>query len=372
MAWSAASHTITLSDDGIAYSFGSNDSGQSGFGYHNIIMYPERIPDLPKIKQVSCGGWFTVCVDLEGIVWSFGANNSGQLGTEKFCHTQKNPYKVLGIPPVISVACGLSHTLIITEDSDLWSCGDNLLGQLFLKHRKDLSKFQKTSFSNVSKISAGYRHSLFQNNAGEIFSCGYNSGGETGLGHFRNVQVIPGKIKLPSCIVQFVCGGNHNLFLDVEGNVFSVGCNLYGQLGLGHNEYQNRLKKISNIPPIQTISCITTSSYLIDFEGNLWSFGNNAKGQLGHGDTINRNVPTKIESLKDIQQVSYGSCGEHFLAKDSHNTIFAAGNNKYVQLGIVQEGPTVGDVTTPKEIDKRYSSPIWGDGIKYKAKSARK
>ena len=31
--------------------------------------------------MISCGGFFTVCVDEEGFVWSFGANGSGQLGT---------------------------------------------------------------------------------------------------------------------------------------------------------------------------------------------------------------------------------------------------------------------------------------------------
>ena len=39
---------------------------------------------------------------------------------------------------------------------------------------------QKTSFSNISKVSNGHYHSLFQNNKGEIFACGYNLRGECG------------------------------------------------------------------------------------------------------------------------------------------------------------------------------------------------
>ena len=136
-------------------------------------------------------------------------------------------------------------TLIITSDSNLWSCGNNSFGQLCLGNREPQKKPQKTSFSNISKISTGYSHSLFQNNKGEIFACGYNQHGECGLGHFNNPQITPSLIlNVPSNIVQFVCGSHENLFLDSEGNVFSVGKNEFGQLGLAHNRNQNVLSKI--------------------------------------------------------------------------------------------------------------------------------
>ena len=151
---------------------------------------------------------------------------------------------------------------------------------------------QKTSFSNISKISAGWSHSLFQNNNGEIFSCGSNQQGTCGLGHFDHPQITPSLIpNAPPNIAQFICGSHHNLFLDSEGNVFSVGANDFGQLGLGHNTKQNVLNKIPNIPSIKIISCVSESCYLIDFEGNLWTFGNNNRGQLGHGDKTTKIHP---------------------------------------------------------------------------------
>ena len=148
--------------------------------------------------------------------------------------------------------------------------------------------------------------------------------------HFDSPQIKPTKIpNLPSNIVNFICGNFHNLFLDSEGNVYSVGRNSTGELGLGHITDQNVLNQIPNIPLIQTISCAGNSSYLLDFEGNVRSFGDGRLGELGHGDTLYRDIPTKIENLKDIQQISYGSCGCHFLAKDSQNTIFATGENSF-------------------------------------------
>ena len=367
MACCGSSHTITLSNDGTLHSFGKNNSGQLGLGHNNDVSLPTPIPNLPQINQVSCGYDFTVCVDHEGCIWSFGLNNAGQLGTGN--NTNFNvPQRIEDIPPVLSVSCGYAHTLIITTDSNLWSCGYNQYGQLCLENKKSQMKPQQTSFSNISKISSTNFSSLFQNDKGELFSCGYNRQGACGLGHFNDPQITPSLIpNAPSNIVHFVSGYYQSLFLDSEGNVYSVGSNWYGSLGLGHNKHQNVLNKIPNIPPIRTISCVNASCYLIDFEGNLWTFGHNSFAQLGHGDSANINSPKILHTLKDIQQISYGSCGEHFFAKNSKNQIFVTGNNYFGQLGT---GYTR-SVSIPKEINSQYFH-IWRDEIYTRAKSARK
>ena len=331
--WHGFQHTITVADDGTAHAFGRNNNGQLGLGHNNHVSLPTPIPNLPKLKLVSCGYNFTVCVDYEGFIWSFGANNCGQLGT-KITTFSNVPQKLLNIPPVVSVSCGEAHTLIITNDDNLWSWGRNKYGQLCLGNQTGSSIPQKTSFSNISKISAGCIHSLFQNSKGEIFACGNNEFGQCGLCHFNHPQITPSLIpNTPSNLVQFICGDSHCLFLDSEGNVFSVGGNRCGQLGLGHNTNQNVLNKIPNIPPIKEISIVSSSCYLIDFEGNLWTFGYNNYGQLGHGHTIGINTPTQvINTLKDIRQISCGGSGLHFFAKNSQNQIFAAGNNSCGQL----------------------------------------
>ena len=348
-------HTITLSDDGTVHCFGKNKEGALGLGHNNDVSLPTQIPNLPKINLVSCGWNFTVCVDHEGFIWSFGENRYGQLGTGNTTNFNV-PQKLLNIPPVLSTACGAHHTLIITNDSNLWSCGRNDKGQLCYEYTDDRSIPQKTSFSNISKTSAGCFHSLFQNNKREIFSCGYNKAGQCGLGHYNNPQITPSLIcNAPPNIVHFVCGSDHSLFLDSEGNVFSVGYNKYGQLGLGHNTKQNVLNKIPNIPPIKIISCVGASCYLIDFEGNLWTFGSNKHGKLGHGDTTHINTPKITNYSKDIQQISYGSCAVHFIGKNSQNQIFATGSNDFGQLGT---GDTQ-SLSIPKEINSQYST-IWG------------
>ena len=363
-------HTITLSDDGTAHSFGRNIEGQLGLGHNNDASLPTPISNLPKINMISCGAFFTVCVDHEGFIWSFGENKFGELGTGN--KTNFNvPQKILEIPPVLSVSCGYYHTLIITNDDNLWSCGYNGYGQLCHLDEEDRTIPQQTSFSNISKISAGYYHSLFQNNNGEIFSCGDNEVGQCGLGNFNEYQITPSLIlNLPSNIVHFVCGCDQSLFLDSEGNVYSVGNNKYGQLGLGANKKyteQNVLNEIPSIPPIKIISCVGSSSYLIDFEGNLWSFGYNDKWQLGHDDCTHKYTPKIVNTIKDIQQISYGCSGFHFLAKNSQNQIFVTGRNDQGQLGTGNNE----SVPIPEEMNSKYST-IWRGEYHSRAKSARK
>ena len=349
-------HTVVVSNDGEVHSFGYNNNGQLGLGHNNNVSLPTPIPNLPKIMEISCGYEFTVCIDKEGGLWSFGANSHGQLGTGNT--TSYNiPQKIEHIPPVRSVSCGRYHALIITNDSNLWPCGKNDHGQLCLGNKGgNQSKYQQTSFQQISKISAGGYHSLIQNNQGEIFGCGYNQYGVVGLGHFNHPQIkvtlIP---NLPENIVEFCSGDHHSLFLDSNGNVFSVGYNAQGALGLGHNTNQNVLNQIPNIPPIQKISCTHYSSYLIDVDGNLWSFGQNGQGQLGHGDKAHRNIPTKINGLNNITQTVQGSYGYHFLVKDSQNKVFVMGNNNYGQLGTGNNQ----SLSSAQEIDSQYF-PMWG------------
>ena len=364
-----STHTLALSDSGHVYSFGCNTTGQLGLGHNHHFTIPSAIRDLPRIKQIACGFTYSVCVDYEGFIWSFGYNNEGQLGLEN----QKSsnvPLKIRDIPPVESVSCGYHHTMIITNDSNLWSCGNNDFGQLCLGNSISYKTFQQTSFSNVCKISLGAYHSLFQNNEGEIYSCGSNSRGELGIGvqngkKMDTPTLIP---NLPPNIIQFVCGHKHNLFLDVEGNVFGVGDNAWGQLALNiyNIQYVDKLIQLQNIPPIQIISCAFNTSFLVDFDGNLWGFGSNGTAQIRKNGEHNYSIPQEIE-IKDIKQLSYGCCAHHFLVKDSQNAIFVMGSNKLGQLGVTKMN------SYPREMDSHYF-PIWGNSPHgfCKAKSARK
>ena len=356
-------HTICLADDGQVYSFGINDNCQLGFKTTYTVEVPSPKSMLSKVKLIACGDKFTVCVDEEGHLWFFGG----------YTHTMKSlPKKIPDIPSVELITCGYGHTLFVTNDNNLWAFGMNEAGQLFLENQIIQHQPTQTSFSNITTIAAGYSHSFFQNNKGEIFACGQNNFGQLGLGFDSYTQVkvvciIPNEISLD--IIDICCGNYHSLFLDREGNVFSVGYNAGGYLGIGNFTNQNKIQQILNIPPIQSISCVNHSSYLLDFEGNIWGFGENSFGQLGLGDRSNRKSATKIPNLQNIQQISSGQ-GYHFLARNYQKQIFVLGRNKEGQIGPMQKTSIE---LLPTELCN-YDF-IWGENLQNKyrtVKSARK
>lgn len=372
MASTGREFTICLSDEGIAYSFGLNSSGQLGLGHNESVPCPTPIEIKIPIIQVSCGAEFAICLDEKGALWAFGNNNNKQLGfSENEMQANETPRQIQDIPQMRLIACGADHTLCLTDNNNLWAFGKNNYGQLCLETKTENSLPQQTKFSDISHICAGGYFSLFQNKEGLIYGCGSNSNGELGLGHEASSQVEVCLIPSPPNILTFCCGYSHVLYLDEEGNVFSVGYNSLGSLGLGSGDcnHAKQCTQIPDIPPIRYISCVGHTSYLIDFDGNFWSFGCNTDGQTGNTGRVIWSP--EITCLQHITQIAKGCCGFHCVVKDSQDTIYGMGKNEYGELVKNEQKKFI----VPTKICISQDVMIWGNSYQpftNRAKSARK
>ena len=138
---------------------------------------------------------------------------------------------------------------------------------------------------------------------------------------------------------------------------------------VANSEQETQQTSFSNI---SKISAGWSHSLFQNNKGEIFACGYNEQVhcELGRftSSQVTQVIPRIINTLKKIQQISYGSCGQHFLAKNSQNQIFATGNNDFGQLGT---GDTQ-SVSILKEMNSQYST-IWRDNIFYsRAKSARK
>jgi len=164
------------------------------------------------------------------------------------------------------------------------------------------------------------------------------------------------------------------LILDIEGNIWSFGLNLNGQLGLGHNRNTDKPEKISKFcqskirhiisegdisfalsengesfmwpvsnssgnisynpkllnfqEKISWISCGSGFALFLNVNGMVYSIGrNNSYGQLGHGDNHPRLKPTIIETFcLNNDRISQISCGnKHCVAKTFTNKAYSWG-----------------------------------------------
>jgi len=166
-----------------------------------------------------------------------------------------------------------------------------------------------------------------------------------------------------------VCGGSgHTLALTQRGHVYSMGCNNYGQLGLGADHQlsnnNNDRKTPFQIDPVHfdyekiiQICCGYFYSMALTQKGNVYSWGNNAHGQLGQGNVSSQNAPKKINhdwSLYEQnpnEKIKYISSGQyHSFALSQNNKLYAWGLNHYGQLGLnldnQQSIPTLIDCST--------------------------
>lgn len=69
---------------------------------------------------------------------------------------------------------------------------------------------------------------------GDVYAIGTNTDGRLGLPN--NTYDIYTLISNISNIIQVACGYNHTLFLNADGRVYGCGSNAYGQLGMIENK----------------------------------------------------------------------------------------------------------------------------------------
>ncbi|CAK0761722.1 hypothetical protein CCP4SC76_3540001 [Gammaproteobacteria bacterium] len=79
-------HSLAITEDGRAWSWGSNAFGQLGMGQTDEMAHsvPQPIPGLTHTLALA-GGWkFSLAANADSTVWAWGDNSAGQLGNGTF------------------------------------------------------------------------------------------------------------------------------------------------------------------------------------------------------------------------------------------------------------------------------------------------
>lgn len=191
---------------------------------------------------------------------------------------------------VKEISCGGFHTLVLTDDDELYSFGSNAFGQLGLDDRKSRDIPTKINIKNVKSIACGYAFSAVITNDGKLITWGFNKNGRCGHPDDYNEYTEESKmpfISSPKIVEQFdgiiltdmACGSGHMIVLDDKGQAYSFGRNDLGQLAvfdperdvipdrfilnLKHNnkEYEKRKLRESNITKI---ACTAYSTLIME------------------------------------------------------------------------------------------------------------
>ena len=220
-----------------------------------------------------------------------------------------------------------------------------------------------------SQLSMGGLHSAAIGSDGNLYTWGENGSGELGDGTNTN-QNTPTKVSKPQNTPagftwkQFTLGDLNTVAFGSDGNLYIWGNNQYGQLGNGTTTNQNRpilVNKPQGTPAGFTwkqVSLSCNHSGAIGSDGNLYTWGWNLTGQLGDGTNTDRHTPTLVNKPQGApagftwKQVSIG--WQHSAAIGSDGNLYAWGQNYRTQLG---DGTNT-DRYTPTLVSKPQGAPV--------------
>jgi alpha-tubulin suppressor-like RCC1 family protein len=314
--------------DGTVYACGYNGFGQLGlasYSDNNAALQQVKgengVGVISNVSNIYIGYQTSFFVMKSGGVYACGANSRGQQGRGS-SETGGNVLKpVLGVngtgvlQSIKQVACtngANPHTLFVSTNGILYSCGYNRWGQLGIGSTSQTTgnseyNIKQVSVSAVNQAGVGDDVSFILFDNGGVSSCGYDEYVGQNLANGNAIttfQNVPGLTGGPTQEISVSNG--HTLFRQNDGFVFGTGTNTSGQLGRGtvstiiKTVNNVRINASTNLSGIQQIYAMQGRSYFVKSDGSIFVAGDNSTGVFGNiasPVTYATNIPTLNGSI---------------------------------------------------------------------------
>jgi alpha-tubulin suppressor-like RCC1 family protein len=282
---------------------------------------------IRKIVQISCGLYHCIFLENTGSVYTCGANTNGQLGLGDY-ENRSTFTKIPNISDIVQIEAGTEETIILDNIGNVHACGLNLNGQLGVgPDNNSISTPILVNCSNIVQVkTSSSTRTYFLQNTGYVLHSGinYNS---TYYDYYPTITSGLSNI----CQIANNTTSYHSLFLDFFGNVFGIGANTFGQLGISLN-YQHTAAPVQiNISNITQIAIGKSHSIFLNDKGQVYGCGNNALGQLGISEDIYILEYPTLLNVSNITSIAT-SQSQTIVIEDSKN-VLACGYLKFGQLG---------------------------------------
>ncbi|XP_051279711.1 X-linked retinitis pigmentosa GTPase regulator-like isoform X2 [Dicentrarchus labrax] len=251
------------------------------------------------------------------------------------------------------LACGSSHSIVITVDNKIFAWGNGTSGQLgdgerAVKHQPVEVKLPlnvegsdaDVDVVNIVGVACGSRHSFVWTESGQAYSFGNNFYAQLGYdfqrADFKEHQLAPRLfLNLPSSlkISQVACGERHTLFALEDGSVAACGQNDYGQIGSGSNENVVVPRFVECVDHVSKVTCGANHNLALTGDGRLFQWGcGRACGNIRRNILFPEEVTGPSSAVRDIA----GGCWHSLLLTDGGN-VFSWGMGQEGQLGLGED-----------------------------------
>ena len=381
---------------GAVWGIGNNGSGQLGNGttapgFNSTPVQMSTSVVLTggyKAISVACGYAHSVVVGNNGNAYVCGNNQYGQLGANPTVTASASTLSAIisGMPTsgtntaVCKAGCGTHHTILVLQNSAVYTFGRNDKGQLGNGSVTSASPYYvytpaqviasltpaSLTLGGVVSVDAGMYHTIVCMNTVSTYTTygfGDNTYGQLGLGSSTTSYPTPTHVAVvegsTSGGIQVGCGLNHTMWLLANNTFASCGNNSIGQIGSTliwmiptSTQTANALLTTPVYAPNQTIPNLiweSTSTYkkklavgggsgnafsgYIDTDGVLYTCGNNTYGQLGDETLIAQQNVYKAVSYFSQRIIASSGGYSHMCVIDMNGSVYAFGYNGYGQLG---------------------------------------
>lgn len=293
------SHVYMTSKKSNFFTFGNNDFGQLGFNNTEPLFTPMlfELKTKSQIKEISTGSDFVFAITVKGEVFSWGANLKGQLGLGHFDNvvsptrvrsltasvggTQMQAGEIgqsqlTGYEIVVKVACGALHSVALTNNGRILTCGfgeSYALGNGVAKTNPNFEEvtFFKDQSLRPSRVAAGTSHSgcLVGN---QVYLWG-------AWGSSRAMQYKrPTVVEMQNEVLALVLGDMLTVILTSKNDVYTMGDNIDGQLGTSAPNHPT--PKRVNLPyKAEYIDCGLNHVIALS-KVKIFAWGCNRRGQI--------------------------------------------------------------------------------------------
>uniref|UniRef100_A0A1B6LQS4 Uncharacterized protein n=1 Tax=Graphocephala atropunctata TaxID=36148 RepID=A0A1B6LQS4_9HEMI len=266
-----------------------------------------KLPNGKKIHQVSCSRRHVVCVTEVGGCWQYNLMTGlwkdlrGVLTTEQSIDA--------AVPEsVLKVSCGETVIAVLTEKGSVY----NMPNKLDMRGEK------------IVDMACGRSHILMLSERGEVFSVGEGSRGQLGHGELedeeepRLVEALAGLV-----VVAVACGGWHSCALTADGDLYSWGWNMAGQLGLLNQEPRGKVS-VQAVPQVvdwldqsgvqvSQVACGARHTVVLLDDGSVWGCGWNGYGQLALAGMDSVDHMTRLSADGNVQRIVCGPWSTCFI-----------------------------------------------------------
>jgi alpha-tubulin suppressor-like RCC1 family protein len=227
-------HSAALNNNGELFTWGGGgqyNRGQCGHGDLNEYEQPKRVDffqvNNKKVVKIACGGYHTIILSENNELFAFGKGTYGQLG---YGGSEDSVYP-------IQVKFNKIYENFEKENSKFDNNKINMLDNLLELNTTMKMNNGNTTEISIKDIKCGGEHSIILSKFGRLYTFGHGYTGQLGLGNSKNYHA-PMLVKslLKNNIVSIAAGWSHSIILTDQNFLYVSGCGKYGELGLEDEE----------------------------------------------------------------------------------------------------------------------------------------